>query len=124
MSTTANSIFSNFFKERLFDSYLFNPNTPFKIFAIGTLISDTGESISLVFEDIVFAAASGNSVSSNAPVNLIIAADSRITGIVIVADETNLQTDLSVWNLNEPILFPDGGSLVINDVTFTMSNPS
>ena len=124
MSQQVSSIFSTFFKNVLLTNYLFNPNTPFKIFAFGNKISNPQESIALVFETVEFNQASGGEAVSSSTVSLTISADSNITGISIVADQQNLQTDLSVWNLDTPIPFPDGGSLVINSVTFKLDDPS
>lgn len=124
MSQQVSSIFSTFFKNVLLTSYLFNPNTPFKIFAFGNKVSDPQESISLVFETIQFNQASSGEAVSSSPVTLTIASDSNITGIAIVADQQDLQTDLSVWNLDTPIPFPDGGSLVVNSVTFKLDDPA
>ena len=124
MSQQVSSTFSTFFKNVLLTSYLFNPNTPFKIFAFGNKISDPQESIALVFETVEFNQASGGEAVSSSTVSLTISADSNIVGISIVADQQNLQTDLSVWNLDTPIPFPDGGSLIINSVTFKLDDPA
>ena len=127
MSQQVSSIFSTFFKNVLLTSYLFNPNTPFKIFAFGNKISDPQESIAVGdfdFQTVQFNQASNGEAVSSSAVTINIIPDSNITGIAILADQQDLQSDLSVWNLDTPIPFPDGGSLVVNSVTFKLDDPA
>lgn len=120
-----NSTFSLFFKNVLLTNYLFNPTTPFKIFAFGTLSDDPQESFpSFDFEDVLFNQASNGVAEAVTPITLTIPSNRRVTGLAILADPQDLQSDLSVWNLAEPIDLPEGGSIVINSLSFGLENPS